>query len=69
MHEGDHNILGEDQEHDQRQKRGPHRHEHGHGHDHTHEATGPQQRHNASRLIAGVVVAVAVALFIVWRFL
>jgi hypothetical protein len=60
MHEGDHSILGDEHDHDHHaHTRGPHEQAH------SHERTGPR---STSRLIAGVVVAAAVVLFIVWRF-
>ncbi|MDR7418207.1 MAG: hypothetical protein QN178_04775 [Armatimonadota bacterium] len=60
MHEGDHNIL--DDEHDHHH---PHGHDRKHGHDHTH---APEKPKTNARLIAGVIVAAAVLLFIIWRF-
>lgn len=59
MHEGDHSILGDDHEH---------QHPHAHAHDHAHPPA-EDKRQNTSRLIAGAIVAAAVVLFVVWRFL
>jgi hypothetical protein len=62
VHEGDHSILGDEHEHDHPHPHGPHAHPHGHEHAHA-----PDKRRRASRLIAGLIVAAAVVLFIIWR--
>jgi hypothetical protein len=65
VHEGDHSILGDEHDHDHAaHTHGPK--EHADGHEHTHPHGAPRSN---SRLIAGVVVAAAVVLFIVWRFM
>ncbi|OFX35399.1 MAG: hypothetical protein A2Z07_05245 [Armatimonadetes bacterium RBG_16_67_12] len=61
MHEGDQSILGDEHEHE-------HKHAHAHGQDHAHPHA-EDRRQNTSRLIAGAIVAAAVVLFVVWRFL
>ncbi len=59
MHEGDHSILDDEHEHK--------RHVGGkHPHSHHHE---PGRRADPSRVIAGLIVAAAVVMFVVWRFI
>jgi len=61
MHEGDHSILDDEHGHDQ-----AHGHKHKHGHEHAHPQEKPR---TSTRLIAGVIVAAAVVLFVIWRFM
>ena len=60
MHEGDHSILEEEHDH-----KHPHKHPHAHGH--THAATPEQARAFGPRIIAGVIVGVAMVVFLIWR--
>jgi hypothetical protein len=62
MHEGDHNILGDEHAHHD------HKHPHEHGHDHMHPHP-EAQRPTPSRMLAGIIVAAAVVAFLLWRFL
>jgi hypothetical protein len=63
MHEGDHSILDEEHDHGH-----PHGHKHPHPHDHTHQESAPRRQGMGTRAVAGIIVAGAVLLFLVWRF-
>ncbi len=53
MHEGDHGILDHDHEHD---------------HNRELHLSQEERRGRTNRLVAAIVVALAVVLFLVWRF-
>jgi hypothetical protein len=56
MHEGDHGILD-------------HVHEPDHEHNHQLDASRDERRARANRVVAMVIVAAGVALFVLWRLL
>lgn len=60
MHEGHHGILDSvEQDHD---------HAHDHNHPHEHGQPEAKKGNNSVQIIAGVIVAALIVIFIVWKF-
>jgi hypothetical protein len=62
MHEGDHSILDPEHDHNAHPHHHPHKHDHSHGKTETRAGLAP-------RMVAILLIGVAVAVFLVARFL